>query len=179
MGSAGLVVVGVADMAIGSAAKDRQIITYALGSCIGLTAYDPVSKVGGMVHFMLPQPSPQQDPAELKPYMYATTGVALLFRRLADSGAQKARLVVCAAGAAQIMSDNGTFAVGKRNHTMLRKILWKDGTVLAGEDTGGNLARTLSLDLGDGSVRVKTREGTKALWVPLMPSTPQQIGRTK
>ncbi|MFT6079977.1 MAG: chemotaxis protein CheD, partial [Planctomycetota bacterium] len=58
-------VVGVADMVIG-AVEDDQIVTYALGSCIGLTAYDPVARVGGLLHFMLPQPSAKSEPKELK-----------------------------------------------------------------------------------------------------------------
>ena len=57
-------VVGVADMQIAVAA-DKQLITYALGSCIGLTAYDPVAKIGGLLHFMLPQPGTPAAGAEL------------------------------------------------------------------------------------------------------------------
>lgn len=163
MGQSGTVVVGVADLAIRRHGDAATIVTYALGSCIGLTAYDPVAKVGGMLHYMLPQPSPNQDPATLKPFMYATTGVALLFRSLVEAGARKSRLVVCAAGAAEIMCESSTFAVGKRNHTMLRKLMWKDGIVLAGEDVGGQIARTMTLDLATGEVTSKGREGVKVL----------------
>jgi chemotaxis protein CheD len=180
LGTPGLVVVGVADMAIATAARSRQLITYALGSCIGLSAYDPELKIGGLLHFMLPQPAAQQEPSELKPFMYGTTGVAMLFRRVLEGGAQKRRLVVCAAGAAQIMNDSGTFAVGKRNHTMLRKILWKDGVALASEDTGGSHARTMSLDLADGTVRIKSRDDNKVLWKPIgLPVSASPIGRTQ
>lgn len=161
------VVVGVADMAVARECQG-QLVTYALGSCIGLSAFDPVAKVGGLLHFMLPQPTEHSDPRELKPYMYATTGIPLLFRKLAEAGARKDRLVVCAAGGAEILNDAGVFAIGKRNRTILRKIFWKDGTILAAEDTGGGLARTMVLCLSNGEVRIRTRDDDGLLWAPGM-----------
>ena len=169
------VVVGVADMAI-AAGPVGQIVTYALGSCIGLSAYDPVAKVGGLLHFMLPQPSEQADPKDLKPYMFATTGIPLLFRKLADAGANKGRLIVCAAGGAEIINDAGVFAIGKRNRTILRKIFWKDGTVIAAEDSGGNSARTMTLKLDSGEVRIRTRDKENVLWAPGMKAAPVPVG---
>lgn len=163
LGQSGLVVVGVADMALRRLGEASQLITYALGSCVGLTIYDPVAKVGGLLHYMLPQPAPNQDPDTLQPFMFATTGMALLFRRSLEAGARKGRLVVCAAGAGEIMCESSVFAVGKRNHTMLRKILWKEGITLAGEDVGGNCARTMTLDLATGEVTSRGREGLKIL----------------
>ena len=167
------VVVGVADLAIARESQG-QLVTYALGSCIGLAAYDPVAKVGGLLHYMLPQPAEQADPKELKPFMYATTGIPLSFRKLAEAGARKDRLIVCAAGGAEIIQDAGVFAIGKRNRTILRKIFWKDGTVLAAEDTGGALARTMTLNLGTGEVKIRTRDKEGLLWAPGMkPAAPQ------
>lgn len=170
------VVVGVADMAVARESQG-QLVTYALGSCIGLTAYDPVAKVGGLLHFMLPQPAEQADPRELKPFMYATTGIPLLFRRLAEAGARKERLVVCAAGGAEIINDAGVFAIGKRNRTILRKVFWKDGTILAAEDTGGGLARTMTLVLATGDVKIRTRDREALLWAPGMKKAPVPLGR--
>lgn len=176
LGSTGMTVVGVADLAIGAAGECNQIVTYALGSCIGLTAYDPVAQIGGLLHYMLPQPSVQQNAAEIKPSMFATTGLPILFRRLLERGTRRNRLVVCAAGAAQILTDSGAFAIGRRNHTMLREIFSKDGTVIAGEDIGGDLARTMTLDLSTGTVAVKTRDGSKTLWSPEVTPAPVATG---
>jgi chemotaxis protein CheD len=159
------IVVGVADLGIGTAAHG-QLITYALGSCIGLTAYDPVARVGGLLHFMLPQPGEGADARESRPCMYGSTGIPLLFRRLLDQGAQLPRLILCAAGGAEIIQDAGVFAIGKRNTTILRKVFWKDGTKLAAEDTGGNVARTMTLNLSTGEVRIRTRDQDRALWTP-------------
>jgi chemotaxis protein CheD len=158
-------VVGVADLATGTVALG-QLVTYALGSCIGLSAYDPVARVGGLLHYMLPQPTETGEPPLAKPYMYATTGIPLLFRRLQELGARKERLVVCAAGGAEILEGGSMFAIGRRNHTMLRKIFWKDGIALAAEDIGGNQARTMSLLLATGEVRIRTRGAERVLWRP-------------
>jgi chemotaxis protein CheD len=166
------VIVGVADMAVAQASQGR-IVTYALGSCIGLTAWDPVLKLGGLLHFMLPQPGDGADPKDLKINMYATTGIPMMFRRLQEMGCRKDRLVICAAGGAEVINDAGVFAIGKRNRTILRKIFWKDGISIAAEDTGGNQARTMSLVLQTGEVRVKTRDGESALWAPGMVTKPQ------
>jgi len=163
---AGLVV-GVADMAIGRESHGK-IITYALGSCIGLTAFDPIAKVGGLLHYMLPQPAEQSDPKTLKPYMYATTGIPLMLRRLHEAGAVASRLIVCAAGGAEILEGAATLAIGKRNRTILRKVLWKVGLTLAAEDTGGSIARTLSLDLQRGEVVIRSRDNEGPLWAPGM-----------
>ncbi len=165
------VVVGVADMAI---ARESQghLVTYALGSCIGLSAFDPVAKVGGLLHFMLPQPAEHADPKDLKPYLYATTGIPLMFRKLVEAGARKERLILCAAGGAEIINDAGVFAIGKRNRTILRKVFWKDGTIIAAEDTGGGLARTMTVNLSTGEVKIRTRDKDGPLWAPGMKTAP-------
>ncbi|MBL8753276.1 MAG: chemotaxis protein CheD [Planctomycetes bacterium] len=163
-------VVGVADMAIGSAAKGR-LVTYALGSCIGLSAFDPVAKVGGLLHYMLPQPAEQADPKTLKPYMYATTGIPLLVRKLVEAGARQDRLLLAAAGGAEILEGAANMAIGKRNRTMLRKVLWKMNIALVAEDTGGSVARTMTLDLDKGDVHIRSRDKEGLLWAPGMKVT--------
>lgn len=156
-------VVGVADMAIGSA-SDHQLITYALGSCIGLTAYDPVKQIGGLLHFMLPQPSSQGRQEDFKEFMYATTGIPRMIRRLVERGAVQNRLILTAAGGAEILDGAANMAIGKRNHTMMRKVLWKMNLKLDTEDTGGTFARTTSLDLQTGEVRVRANGRETVLW---------------
>jgi chemotaxis protein CheD len=85
----------VADM---KASKDpnAHLITFALGSCVGLTVYDPVAKVGGLLHFMLPKPSRRDNPDDRKQFMYGATGIPLLFQKVYELGGQKSRLKVCA-----------------------------------------------------------------------------------
>ncbi len=159
------VVVGVAAMAIGRAGQG-QLITYALGSCIGLTAYDPIARVGGLLHFMLPEPAEQAEPRQHQPFVYATTGMPRLLRELHEAGAQQDRLIVCAAGGAELMAGAASMAIGARNRRMLRTILGQAGIALAAEVTGGRVARTLTLDLANGQVRVRSRDVQTLLWVP-------------
>ncbi|MCK5943465.1 MAG: chemotaxis protein CheD [Planctomycetes bacterium] len=161
---AGLVV-GVADMAVGAAA-DGCITTGSLGSCMALTAYDPVAGVGALLHFMLPQPNAKHDPRERKQFLYATTGIPYMLRRLGERGADNANLVLVAAGGAEVREGAVEMAIGKRNRTMLRKVLWKMNLKLAAEDTGGTEARTMRLDLATGAVQVHTAGQELRLWEP-------------
>jgi chemotaxis protein CheD len=155
-------VVGVADMKCLAEAEGR-IVTHALGSCIGLTVYDPVAKVGGMLHYMLAQPRDREKAAQ-NPYMYALSGIPALFRTIYELGVDRKRLIVCAAGGAVILDDQAGFSIGKRNHTILRKLFWKNGIVLHGEDCGGNVARHMYLDMKTGVVTVTIRGEEKAIW---------------
>ena len=73
------VVVGIADMAV-SNNQSLTLATYSLGSCIGVTIYDPVAKVGGLLHVMLPESSIDMDKAQRQPAMFMDTGIPALFR---------------------------------------------------------------------------------------------------
>jgi len=159
----GRVVVSIADLAL-TANPQETLVTYALGSCIGVTIFDPVARVGGMLHFMLPQSTLSPDKARKSPCMFADAGVPLLFTKAYELGARKERLVVCAAGGAEILADEGHFKIGSRNRTMLRKLFWKNNVLIASEDTGGTHSRTLTLRLSDGQVTVKNKDEERTLW---------------
>ena len=110
-------IVGVADMKI-SASADDLLITYALGSCLGITIYDPISAVGGMLHVMLPLSTIDPAKASANPYMFVDTGVPRLFIDCYKAGARKERLVVKVAGGACAnghSADDDYFQIGKRN----------------------------------------------------------------
>ncbi len=159
----GRIVVGIADLAM-SGDPDATLVTYALGSCIGVTVFDPVARVGGMLHFMLPQSTLSPDKAKKSPCMFADAGVPLLFTKAYELGARKERMIVCAAGGAEILADEGHFKIGSRNRTMLRKLFWKNSVLLASEDTGGTHSRTLTLRLMDGTVTIKNKNEERTLW---------------
>ena len=91
------IVVGISDGAVSSDAK-AAIVTYALGSCIAISVFDPVAKVGGLAHIMLPDSEMDVKKAEANPYIFADTGIARLLRRAAQAGANSRRLVVRIAG---------------------------------------------------------------------------------
>jgi chemotaxis protein CheD len=159
------IVVGVADLAV---VKDpgKAIVTYALGSCIGVTIFDPVTKVGGMLHFMLPEGKTSPEKAAANPAMFADSGVPLLFQKAYKLGADRSRLVVCAAGGAEILAEDGHFRIGARNRTMLRKLFWQNNILLAADDTGGSHSRTLSLSLTDGTISIRSQGKESVLWAP-------------
>lgn len=148
-------VVGVGDCKITSD-PGAELITYALGSCIAVAIWDPVAKVAGMLHFMLPDSSVDRNGnGRDAPYRYADTGTPLLFRTAYERGAEKRRLVVRIAGGAAVFDDGGIFNIGQRNLTALRKILWKAGVLLQGEEVGGSISRTVRLSNADGRMMVR------------------------
>ena len=154
---------GVADLQVARDAT-KSIITYALGSCIGVTLYDPVAKVGGMLHFMLPESQVSADKAAANPAMFGDLGMPILFEKVIAAGAKRERLVVCAAGGAEVLADDGHFRIGSRNRTILRKILWKLNILLAADDTGGQHSRTMTLRLADGSIQLRSQGKDSTLW---------------
>ncbi len=169
------VTIGVGELAV----DDRPgatLVTHALGSCIGLTIYDPVAQVSGMLHFMLPDARGREEKASDQPAMYGTTGIPLLFRSAYELGAVKERLIICAAGGAEVVQGLDQFRVGAKNRTILRKLLWKNSLVLDAEDTGENCSRTMTLQGQDGTVSVRRPDGTRALWAPDPGPGPERSG---
>jgi chemotaxis protein CheD len=154
--------VGVADMKVSKKPND-VIVTHALGSCIGIALYDPIVKVGGMLHFMLPSSKDNEQKAQANPYIYADTGIPLLFKKMYTLGAQKNKIIVKVAGGAQILDDSNFFAIGKRNYLIMKKILWKNQVLIESEDVGKNHYRTLFLDVGTGKTWIKTKNGEHEL----------------
>lgn len=150
-----VMVVSMADCRLSGEPGD-VLVTYALGSCIAVTAHDPVSRVGGMLHFMLPESAIDAEKARQNPWMFADTAIPLLFHNLCALGAARRRLVVCAAGGAQVMDDRGLFNIGKRNALALRKLLWKSGVMLHDEDLGGTESRSVRLEIGSGRCWLRT-----------------------
>lgn len=157
-------IIGVADMKV-SAQRGDLLITYALGSCLGIAIHDPVAGVGGLLHVMLPLSTIDPSKAAENPYMFVDTGVPKFFLECYKLGAQKGRLVVKVAGGAcsNESEDDDYFQIGKRNFTMLRKLLWKNGVLLKTYDVGGQQSRTMSLEIGQGEVLLKINGNTSVL----------------
>jgi chemotaxis protein CheD len=149
-------VVEIADLAV-SKDPGATLITYSLGSCIGLSIWDPVARVAGLLHYMLPDSSISPEKAKANPEMFCDTGVPKLFRAAYRLGAVKHRLVVRVAGGSQLLDSKGTFNIGKRNYLALRKIFWKNGVLIDGEHVGGSISRTMRIEVANGAVVVKTR----------------------
>ena len=148
--------VGISDMAT-SNSKEDILVTYSLGSCIGLTLFDPVAVVGGMIHCMLPLSRLDPTKAAASPCMFADTGVSALLRAVFDLGAERKRLIAKVAGAAVLLDDGGRFRIGERNYTVVHKVLDKNEIAIAAEDIGGTVPRTMYLHMQTGRTIIKSR----------------------
>ncbi len=148
------ITVGISDMKI-SNQPSEILITYSLGSCVGLSLYDPVAGVGGLIHSMLPMSKIDLVKAEREPCMFVDTGFPTLLNAMFELGASKKNMVAKVAGASQIMDEQGLFKIGERNYTLLRKLLWKNNILVSGEDVGGCLPRTMSLHIQNGITTIK------------------------
>jgi chemotaxis protein CheD len=147
------IVVEIADLKV-SSNPGAMLITYALGSCIAVMVYDPIIKAGGMIHYMLPLGETSPEKAIDRPAMFADTGIPLLFHSMYALGCKKQNLIVKVAGGGSLYDDNGHFAIGQRNYTILRKMFWKAGVMISAEDVGGAKSRTTRLFLDSGRCTV-------------------------
>jgi len=150
------VIVGISDCKVTRDA-DSVLVTYALGSCIAVAMHDPVTKVSGLLHYMLPESAIDAKKAEQNPFMFADTGIPYMMEALKAAGGDGKRMVVRLTGGAQVLDSQGVFQIGKRNYLAARRILWKAGILIAGEAVGGEVSRTTRLEVGSG--RVWVREG--------------------
>lgn len=144
-----------------SAEPAEKLITYALGSCLGVAVYDPVARVGGLLHAMLPRSDIDPVKAQQQPTLFVESGIPALFRACYARGARKERLIVRIAGAAVVTGEgNCHFEIGKRNLLMARQLFWHNSVFVRGQDVGGSESRTMSLHVGSGEVVIRKRGGS-------------------
>jgi len=153
------IVVGVAEFAVANQPL-MTISTYALGSCVGLVAYDAVAQTGGLLHLMLPDSSLSAAKAAVQPAMFADTGIPVLFNGLTGMKAQLRRCKLYLAGGASVLSGPDSFKIGERNIAAVRRMLSVYGCRIAGEEVGGTVNRTLHLELGTGQLTLKMPDRT-------------------
>lgn len=150
----GVISVGMADF---KTAKSPDILlTAGLGSCIGICIHDPLLKVGGMAHIMLPSANGSVGG---NPAKYADTAMGLLLKEISNLGANSSRLRAKMAGGAQMFSFPGkppVLKIGDRNAEAVELELKKYGIPLLSSDVGGSFGRTIHFDVGTGELRVRT-----------------------
>ena len=156
------IIVNVSDARVSGSPSD-MLVTYSLGSCIGVCLYDPGTNVGGMLHYQLPNSRMDPERAKAKPFMFADTGMRILVEKLVSMGAKKKRMQIRIAGGASMDTGPKGFDIGKRNHLAFRKIMWKNGMFVDSEDVGGFSPRNVYMDLADGTVTVKSNGQEKRL----------------
>ncbi len=144
--------IGIGDMKV--LRQSGTLITYALGSCIGITLYDPVIKLGGLLHIMLPKAG---DQGAATPFKFADTGIREMIRKMAAYGGISRRYVCKIAGGAQMFQMTGPIGnIGERNIASVREELAAQQIRIQGEDVGKNYARTMLMDVSTGAVKIRT-----------------------
>ncbi len=150
-----LIKVGMADYKTGG--NPDSLITYGLGSCIGIAVYDSITKIGGLAHIMLPDSSHAR--ATENPAKFADKCLAIMLEELLGKGAAKSRMKAKIAGGAQMFAFNKAtdiMRIGERNEESVKAVLKQMNIPIIAADTGGNYGRTVELFLNDGRFKIKT-----------------------
>ena len=147
------IIVGIAE---GKTAVEQQVlISYALGSCVGVCLYDKSRKIAGMVHVILPEKAVAVN--RENPYKFGDEGVRRLVQEMERLGAEKKRLTAIIAGGAKMFeTGRPEWEIGAQNVASVKKTLAEEGIRLIAEDTGKNYGRTVSFYAGDGKMEVRT-----------------------
>ncbi|HTK56565.1 MAG TPA: chemotaxis protein CheD [Gemmatimonadales bacterium] len=151
----GTIVVKVADLNIVSG--DGELATLGLGSCVAICLHDPVAKVAGMAHVLLPNKSLSRN-AE-NPAKFPQSAIPLLVEKMEGLGAQKSRLTARLVGGASMfgnLSPSGAVQMGERNVVASRQVLEEQGIKITAEDTGGTTGRSIRLQAVDGALFIRT-----------------------
>lgn len=148
------IVIGIGEFAV-SQDPGAVLVTHALGSCVAVCLWDPAVRVGGLLHFLLPDSRVNPVRAQQQPATFADLGVPMLFQAAYKLGAIKARCVVKLVGGADISGHGvGSLDVGKRNQLAAKNLLWRNGVLTKGERLGGSEPRNVSLSVGEGILRI-------------------------
>ncbi len=138
------------------AKNEGMLITYALGSCVGICLYDPAIKLAALIHVMLPL---NIETNRKSPMKYADTGIRETLQKMVEQGASRSRIVAKIAGGAKMFEVSGSGSlgnIGQRNIESTHMILRREGIRLLKEDVGGSTARTLLFDAASGEVCVRS-----------------------
>lgn len=157
------IVVGISDLRVSN--SPDVLVTYALGSCVGICIYDPLLRIGGLSHIMLPSikgvATPQPE------YRFADTAIVSLVKQLESMGAKPARMSAKIAGGAQMFAVHGNTSpianIGQRNVAAVKSVLSALHIPILAEDTGDNFGRTVYFSLENGSMTIKS--ASKGQWV--------------
>ncbi len=137
---------------------DCRLITRRVESCIAVAVHVPKLKLAALLRFIAPSSS--IDPQQTNPWLFGDTGIPLLFSRLRSIGLTNQDLSVYAIGGAVAAHEDASGPSGKSNELTMRKLLWREGVLLRGDDTGGHAARSVWLDAGTGRIIVRTQPCT-------------------
>lgn len=147
--------VGISDMKIVRAPE--SLITYALGSCVGICIIDKSAEIAGMAHILLPYS--KQGNNKIEPYKYADTGIVEMVRQMEYLGGLKSRMIAKIAGGAKMFDIKGSSKIGnigERNIASAKETLEKLNIKLVAEEVGKNYGRTITFNSETGDLTVKS-----------------------
>ncbi|ADB58421.1 chemotaxis protein CheD [Archaeoglobus profundus] len=143
-------------------AKGNFILkTIGLGSCVGVALYDPIAKVGGLAHVVLPQSNGLKRSAK-----YADQAIEIMVESMERLGARRRNLIAKMAGGAQIFKHmtHENLRIGDRNVDVVKKQLENFGIRLVSEDVGGSIGRSVYFYVIDGKMLVRYSNGV-SIWI--------------
>ncbi|ATW24307.1 chemotaxis protein CheD [Candidatus Formimonas warabiya] len=157
------IIVGISDLNV--TLSPGVLVSYALGSCVGICLYDSTTRIAGLSHIMLPSITGFKKDANIM--KFADTATVELVRRMENLGAKRSRMVAKIAGGAQMFSQQGisdAAQIGNRNISATKEVLRSLNIKLVAEDTGLNYGRTVEFFAETGLLRVKSISyGTKEI----------------
>ncbi|MGL5972764.1 MAG: chemotaxis protein CheD [Oscillospiraceae bacterium] len=152
-----IIKIGIADMKIG---KDQDVlVTYALGSCVGICMYDKFLKIGGLSHILLPAHTKRPDGTLEDTMKYGDTAIIDMLQKMEKMGCKRANITTKIAGGAQMFNLSNTSSVsnmGAKNLIVVKKVLNSLNIPIVSHDVGKNYGRTLFFSISDGFVKVKS-----------------------
>ncbi|MBU5478081.1 chemotaxis protein CheD [Eubacterium sp. MSJ-13] len=156
------IVVGIAEMRMGT--KRDELITYALGSCVGICMYDNSLKIGGLLHAMLPDAYENEEHVDMNLERYVNTGIQNLFRMVCTHGADVRNLKVKLVGGANMFGfdfTNKDMDIGTQNVIQSKRILAGMGIPVVAQMTGGTVGRTIRFSPESAQVQISATDGSK------------------
>lgn len=155
-------VVSIADLKVSR--NPGKLVTIGLGSCVGVVLYDPVIKVGALIHAMLPGAS--YGKAKTNKAKFVDTAIPLALEEMESLGGSRYRIVAKLIGGAKMFNfaDKSNYFIGDRNIAAAETVLRQLGIKIVAKDTGGTIGRTVEFDISTGRVLIKTiSQGIKEL----------------
>ena len=149
------ILVGMADLNVTSA--PGMLTTLGLGSCVGIALYDPMKKIAGLAHIMLPDSTKIQNNSNVA--KFADTAMAKMIQDMTKLGANQRSMRAKIAGGAQMFAlnaKNDEMRIGDRNVEATLKLLKQYGIPLVAYEVGANFGRTVELYAEDGRFVIKT-----------------------
>ena len=146
---------GIGDMGASRTGGD-VIRTLGLGSCVAIVFLDPAAKVVGMVHVALPDSAVSPERVKTRPGYFADSAMPAFIETMKRNGStgNVRNYIIKLVGGARIMDPNNTFNVGNRNVLAIKKILWQHGAGPVAEDVGGQISRSVAVDVDTGTVKI-------------------------